>query len=152
MYAIKWDESTPKVMNCLSQEKDTLRNFRNLLQFWNYQEARSLLVCKQEAFQILSKRFVRSMNLMQQLPEDVFAMCLVPEAKQLCQLNGALIWASILVLTVTAFLHLVTIFSLIVAKRRLGSFFNFEPCRWKKLIKCYSLLRVKGLKKLEIKA
>ena len=38
------------------------------------------------------------MNLMQQLPEDVFAMCLVPEAKQLCQLNGALIWASILVL------------------------------------------------------
>ena len=36
---------------------------------------------------------------MQQLPEDVFAMCLVPEAKQLCQLNGALIWASILVLS-----------------------------------------------------
>ena len=99
MYAIKWNESTPKVMNCLSQEKDILSDFRNLLQSWNYQEARSLLVCKQEAFQILSKRFVQSMNLMQQLPEDVFAMCLVPEAEQLCQLNGVLIWASVLVLS-----------------------------------------------------
>ena len=152
MYAIKWDESTPKVMNCLSQEKDTLRNFCNLLQSWNYQEARSLLVCKQEAFQILSKRFVRSVNLMQQLPEDVFAMCLVPEAKQLCQLNWALIWASILVLSGDWIFAFGDHFYLIVTKRWLGSFFNFEPCGWKKLIKRYSFLRVKGLKKLEIKA
>ena len=78
-------------MNYLSQEQNTLSNFCNLLQARNYQEARSLLVCKQEAFQSLSKTFVRSVNLMQQLPEDVFATCLVPEAEQLCQLNGALI-------------------------------------------------------------
>ena len=38
-----------------------------------------------------SNTFARSVNLMQQLPEDVFATCLVPEAEQLCQLNGALI-------------------------------------------------------------
>ena len=91
MYAIKSNKSTPKVMNCLSQEKDTLSDFRNLLQSRNYQEARSLLVCQQEAFESLSKTFVRSVNLMQQLPEDVFATCLVPEAEQLCQLNGVLI-------------------------------------------------------------
>ena len=71
-------------MNYLSQEKNTPSNLRNLLQARNYQEARSSLVCKQEAFQSLSKTFVRSVNLMQQLLEDVFAMCLVPEAKQLC--------------------------------------------------------------------
>ena len=75
-------------MNYLSQEKNTLNDFCNLLQARNYQEARSLLVCKQEVFQSLSKTFVRGMNLMQQLLEDVFKMCLVPEAKQLCQLNG----------------------------------------------------------------
>ena len=28
-----------------------------------------------------------------------FSTCLVPEAEQLCQLNGALIWASVLVLS-----------------------------------------------------
>ena len=75
-------------MNYLSQEKNTLRDFRNLLQARNYQEARSLLVCKQEVFQSLSKTFVQGMNLMQQLPEDVFETCLVPEVKQLFQLNG----------------------------------------------------------------
>ena len=68
-------------MNYLSQEQNTLSNFRNLLQARNYQEARSLLVCKQEAFQSLSKTLVWSVNLTQQLPEDVFAMCLVPEAE-----------------------------------------------------------------------
>ena len=68
-------------MNYLSQEQNTLSNFRNLLQARNYQEARSLLVCKQEAFQSLSKTFVWSVNLTQQLPEDVFGMCLVPEAE-----------------------------------------------------------------------
>ena len=68
-------------MNYLSQEQNTLSNFRNLLQARNYQEARSLLVCKQEAFQSLSKTFVWNVNLTQQLPEDVFAMCLVPEAE-----------------------------------------------------------------------
>ena len=47
--------------------------FRNLLQARNYQEARSLLVCKQEAFQSLSKTFVQSVNLMQLL-QDVFNM------------------------------------------------------------------------------
>ena len=78
-------------MNYLSQEKDTLSDFRYLLQSRNNQEARSLLVCKQEAFQSLSKTSVRSVNLVQQLPEDVFATCLVPEAEQLCQLNGALL-------------------------------------------------------------
>ena len=44
-----------KVMNDSSQEKDTLSDFCNLLQSRNYQEARSLLECKQEAFQSLSK-------------------------------------------------------------------------------------------------
>ena len=78
-------------MNYLSQEKNRLSEFRNLLQARNYQEARSLLLCKQEGFQSLSKTFVRSVNLMQQLPEDVFAMCLVPEAKQLCPLKGTLL-------------------------------------------------------------
>ena len=68
-------------MNYLSQEQNTLSNFRNLLQARNYQEARSLLVCKQEVFQSLSKMFVWSVNLTQQLLEDVFAMCLVPEAE-----------------------------------------------------------------------
>ena len=68
-------------MNYLSQEQNTLSNFRNLLQARNYQEARLLLVCKQEAFQSLSTTFVWSVNLTQQLPEDVFAMCLVPEAE-----------------------------------------------------------------------
>ena len=78
-------------MNYLSEEKDTLSDFRYLLQSRNYQEARSLLVCEQQTFQSLSKTSVRSVNLMQQLPEDVFATCLVPEAEQLCQLNGALL-------------------------------------------------------------
>ena len=54
----KWDGSTPKVMNHLSHEKNTLCNFHNLLQSRNYQEAWSLLVCKQEVFQSLSKMFV----------------------------------------------------------------------------------------------
>ena len=54
----KWDGSTPKVMNHLSHEKNTLCNFHNLLQSRNYQEAWSLLVCKQEVFQSLSKIFV----------------------------------------------------------------------------------------------
>ena len=66
-------------MNYLSQEKDTLSDFLNLLRSGNYQEARSLLECKQEAFQSLSKTFVQSVKLMQQLPEDDFATCLVPE-------------------------------------------------------------------------
>ena len=66
-------------MNYLSQEKDTLSDFLNLLQSGNYQEARSLLECKQEAFQSLSKTFVQSVKLMQQLPEDDFATRLVPE-------------------------------------------------------------------------
>ena len=66
-------------MNYLSQEKDTLSDFLNLLQSGIYQEARSLLECKQEAFQSLSKTFVQSVKLMQQLPEDDFATCLVPE-------------------------------------------------------------------------
>ena len=66
-------------MNYLSQEKDTLSNFLNLLQSGNYQEARSLLEWKQEAFQSLSKTFVQSVKLMQQLPEDDFATRLVPE-------------------------------------------------------------------------
>ena len=48
--------------------------FRNLLQSRNYHEARLLLVCKQEAFQSLSKTFVQSVNLMQQLPQDVLNM------------------------------------------------------------------------------
>ena len=77
-------------MNYLSQEKNTLSNFRNLLQSRNYHEARLLLVCKQEAFQSLSKTFVQSMNLMQQLPQDVLNM-LVPQAEQQFQLNEALI-------------------------------------------------------------
>ena len=63
MYAIKWNESTPKVINCLSQEKDTLSDFRNFLQSWNYQEARSLLVCKQEAFESLSKTMAGNLVL-----------------------------------------------------------------------------------------
>ena len=71
-------------MNYLSQQKNTLRDFYNLLQSRNYQEARLLLVCKQEAFQSLSKMFIQSVNLMQQQLEDVFATCFVPEAKQLC--------------------------------------------------------------------
>ena len=66
-------------MNYLSQEKNTLCDFCNLLQARNYQEASSSLVCKQVAFQSLSKMFIGSVNLMQQLPEDVFATCLVPE-------------------------------------------------------------------------
>ena len=66
-------------MDYLSQEKDTLSDFLNLLQSGNYQEARSLLECKQEAFQSLSKTFVQSVKLMQQLPEDDFATRLVPE-------------------------------------------------------------------------
>ena len=74
-------------MHHLSQEKDTLSDFRNLLQFRNNQEARSLLACKQGTFQSLSKTFVRSVNLMQQLPEDIFATCLVPDAEQLYQLT-----------------------------------------------------------------
>ena len=92
-----WQESqwtrlpTPKVMNYLSQEKNTLSDFCSLLQSRNYQEARSLLVCKQEAFLSPSKTFVQSMNLMQQQLEDVFAACLVPEAEQQRQLNEALI-------------------------------------------------------------
>ena len=64
-------------MYCLLQEKNTLSNFRNFLQSRNYQEAGSLLVYKHEAFQSLSKTFVQGVNLMQQLPEDVFATCLV---------------------------------------------------------------------------
>ena len=74
MGSIKWDQSTSKVMNYLSQEKNILSDFRNLLQSRNYYEARLLLVCKQEAFQSLSKTFVQSMNLMQQLPQDVLNM------------------------------------------------------------------------------
>ena len=66
-------------MNYLSQEKDTLSNFLNLLLSGNYQEARLLLQCKQEAYQSLSKTFAQSVKLMQQLPEDDFATCLVPE-------------------------------------------------------------------------
>ena len=54
-------------------EKNTLSNFCNLLQSRNYHEARSYLVCKQEAFQSLSKTFVQSVNLMQLL-QDVFNM------------------------------------------------------------------------------
>ena len=46
----------------LSQEKDTLSDFRNLLQSRNYQEARLLLECTQEAFQSLSKTFVQGVN------------------------------------------------------------------------------------------
>ena len=61
-------------MNYLTQEKNTLSDFRNLLQSRNYREARLLLVCKQEAFQSLSKTFVQSVNLMQQLPQDVLNM------------------------------------------------------------------------------
>ena len=61
-------------MNYLSQEKNTLSDFRNLLQSRNYHEATLLLVCKQEAFQSLSKTFVQSVNLMQQLPQDVLNM------------------------------------------------------------------------------
>ena len=78
-------------MNYLSQEKNTLSGFRNLLRARNYHEARSLLLCKQKGFRSLSKTFVWSVNLMQQLPEDVFAMCLLPEAKQLCPLKGTLL-------------------------------------------------------------
>lgn len=51
-----------------------------------------------------------------------------PEAEQQRQLNKALIWFLFLYYLATAFLHLATIFSLIVAKRRLGIFFNFEHC------------------------
>ena len=51
-------------MNYLSQEKDTLSDFRNLLQSRNYQETRSLLECKQEAFQSLSKPFVQSVRFL----------------------------------------------------------------------------------------
>ena len=131
---IKWDESTPKVMNYLSQEKNTLSEFRNLLQARNYEEARSLLLWKQEGFRSPSKTFFQSVNLMQQLPEDVFAMCLVSEAKQLCPLKGTLLLYSeflFLYYLATAFLYLATIFSLIVTKRLLGIFFNFEPwCKW----------------------
>ena len=39
--------------------------------------------------------FIQSVNLMQQQLEDVFATCLVPEAKQLCWLSEALIWVSV---------------------------------------------------------
>ena len=81
-------------MNYLTQEKNTLSDFRNLLQSRNYHEARLLLVCKQEAFQSLSKTFVQSVNLIQQLPQDVlnmFQTCLVPQAEQQFQLNEALI-------------------------------------------------------------
>ena len=51
-------------MNYLSQEKDTLSDFRNLLQSRNYQETRSLLESKQEAFQSLSKTFVLSVRFL----------------------------------------------------------------------------------------
>ena len=127
MYAIKWNKSTLKVMNCLSQEKDTLSNFRNLLQSWNYQEERSLLVCQQEAFESLSKMFVQSVNLMQQLLEDVFATCLVPEAKQLCQSNGVLIWASVLVLSGDCIFAFGDHFSFDSRQKAIWNFFNFEP-------------------------
>ena len=124
---IKWDESTPKVMNYLSQEKNTLSEFCNLLQARNYQEARSLLLCKQEGFRSLSKTFVWSVNLMQQLPEDVFAMCLVPEAKQLCPLKGTLLWVSVLVLSGNCIFVFGNHFFFDSHQKATWNFFNSEP-------------------------
>ena len=115
-------------MNCLSQEKDTLSDFRNLLQSRNSQEARLLLVCKQEALQSLSETFALSVNLMQQLLEDVFCNVFSSRSRTTmsikwgCNLSfwSCTIWR-------LHFLHFATIFSLIVT-RRLGISFNFAPC------------------------
>ena len=93
MYAIKSDESTPKVMNCLSQEKDTLSDFRNLLQS-TYQSLPGSKIVVSMQTRSVSKPF-KSVCLECEshaaATRGCFSTCLVPEAEQLCQLNGALI-------------------------------------------------------------
>ena len=117
-------------MNYLSQEKDKLNDFHNLLHSRINQEARSLSVCKQQPFQSLSKTIVRSANLMQQLSEDVIGGCfcnVFSSRSQTNYVNRMGLWSEFLFLyyLVTSFLHLVTIFFLMVAKRRIGIFFYF---------------------------
>ena len=164
-------------MNHLSHEKNTLCNFHNLLQSRNYQEAWSLLVCKQEVFQSLSKMFVLynfldAMWQMQFLLAKVtlkcsyYFVCLLlkvglscrslpgfflscfklfkikyfglshnhshnlPEAGQQCQLNEALIWGSVLVLSGDCIFAFGDHFVFDSRQKATWNFFNFKPwCR-----------------------
>ena len=72
--------------------------------------------------------FVQSVNCMQQLLEDIFATCLVPEAEQLCQLNEARIWVSVLELPGNCIFAFGDHFFFDSHQKVFWNYFNFDPC------------------------